>query len=247
MSKKLDLAVVMPVYNEDECIVGVVESWRDALEELHINFRIIVLNDGSKDNTAQALETFADDERIEVINKKNSGHGPTILTGYKMAVEIADWVFQCDSDDEMKPDHFAALWNRREEFDALFGMRDGRVQNAGRKLISACSRWTVQLLFGGGVRDVNVPYRLIQSTLLKQIVVQIPARTFAPNVIISGALNRAGARIYNHPIPHQDRRTGTVSIVKWKLWRAAMRSFGQTLQCRPNIQPDTQRSPATHE
>ncbi len=231
-----ELALVMPVYNEEACIVGVVQSWRDMFASLGVDVRLIVLNDGSRDGTAEALSRLRDDERIEIVNKPNSGHGPTILTGYRRAAEMADWIFQCDSDDEMKPDHFPELWKRRAEYDALFGMRSGREQNAGRRLISAASRFTVRLLFGAGVSDVNTPYRLIRAPLLKAIIAQIPDDTFAPNVIISGSLARAGARVYNHPVPHEQRRTGSVSIVKWKLWKSAFRSFWQTLRCRPRIE-----------
>lgn len=231
----LELAVVMPVYNEEACIAGVVRSWRAMLEGLGIRFRILVLDDGSTDGTRAALGAFAGNDRVEVIHKPNSGHGPTILAGYRRAVRLADWVFQCDSDDEMKPDGFPALWGMREQYDALFGVRTGREQGPARRLISACSRLTVRVLFGRGVEDVNTPFRLIRSRLLAEIVAGVPDDTFAPNVIISGALCRAGARICNHPVPHQCRKTGTVSIVKWKLWRAALRSFWQTLRCRPRV------------
>ena len=240
-----DLAVVMPVYNEEACIVEVIESWRDRLSNLRINFKIFALNDGSTDNTLKALAVFKDDKRIEVINKKNSGHGPTILIGYKMAADIADWVFQCDSDDEMKAEHFAGLWEKRNQFDALFGMRVNRKQNLGRKMISAMSRFTVHLLFGKGVVDVNTCYRLMRAGILKQIARQIPEDTFAPNVIISGAISKAGLRIYNHPVPYEARKTGTVSIMRWKLWRAAFKSFIQTLKCRPVIQKDDNGASST--
>ena len=234
---KYDLATVMPVYNEEECIVSVVKSWRDVLAGLGIRFHMLVLNDGSKDGTADVLRQFADDECIEIISKPNSGHGPTILAGYRRAVEIADWVFQTDSDGEMQPNGLPGLWAKRNEYDALFGCRQGRVQGFGRKLISACSRFTVRLFFKSGVEDVNTPYRMIRSDLLRQAVEQIPPDTFAPNVIVSGALARANLRIYSTMIPHQNRRTGKVSIVKWKLWKAAFRSFWQTLWCRPTITP----------
>jgi len=100
----IDLAVVMPVYNEEECIVKVLKSWISTLTALGMRFQIIVLNDGSSDGTQQALNVFDHDNRIDVINKANSGHGPTILMGYKKSVELAEWTFQCDSDNEMKPD-----------------------------------------------------------------------------------------------------------------------------------------------
>jgi dolichol-phosphate mannosyltransferase len=230
-----ELALVMPVYNEEGCIVEVLRSWKDTLSRLGIRYELIVLNDGSKDRTAEALASFAGDPTIVVVNKRNSGHGPTILEGYRMAVKRAPWVFQCDSDDEMRAEHFPSLWGLREGYDALFGIRAGREQNSGRKLISACSRLTVKFMFGAGVQDVNTPYRLMRASLLEQVLEQIPPDTFAPNVIISGAFAQAGLRLYNVPVPHEGRRTGSVSIVKWKLWKAAVRSFWQTLHCRPRL------------
>jgi glycosyltransferase involved in cell wall biosynthesis len=238
----LELVVLMPVYNEEECIVEVIDSWRKVLEDQGMSHRILVLNDGSKDHTAEKLASLAGDDRLTVINKPNAGHGPTILQGYHLAVDLDDWVFQCDSDDEMKASHFPRLWAERRDYDALFGYRTERRQSLGRKAISAVSRLTVAALFGRGVTDVNTPYRLMRSSILRQIIDHIPGDTFAPNVIIAGALARAKLRIANLPVPHEGRRTGTVSIVKWKLWKAAFRSFWQTVRCRPKIAAVSRRA-----
>ncbi len=231
----IDLAVVMPVYNEEECIVKVLKSWISALCALGMRFRIIVLNDGSSDGTQEALQVFSNDNRIEVINKTNSGHGPTILMGYKESVKLADWTFQCDSDDEMKPDSFRALWENRERFDALFGVRIARKQSMGRKFISICAGIIVRLIYGTCVTDVNTPYRLIRSSILEKILYQIPSDTFAPNIIISGVLCKCGLRIYEQSVPCENRKTGKVSIVKWKLWKSTAKAFWQTLFCRTAI------------
>jgi glycosyltransferase involved in cell wall biosynthesis len=230
-----NLAVVIPVYNEEACIETVIKSWYDMLSDLNMNFLIIALNDGSQDGAADVLARFADNERISIINKKNSGHGSSILMGYHKAVKIAQWVFQCDSDDEMKADYFPKLWAERQKYVALFGVRENRTQNLARKLISAVSRLTIKLLFGKGVIDVNTPYRLMRSDVLKPIIKQIPANTFAPNLIISGTLAQSELSLYHVPIPYQSRKTGKVSIIKWQLWRAAILSFWQTLRCRPKI------------
>ena len=125
---KLELALVMPVYNEEACIVEVVQSWQATLSRLGMPYQVIVLNDGSTDRTAEKLASLEGDPAIVAVNKTNSGHGPTILEGYRMAVERAPWVFQCDSDNEMPADRFPALWTRRENYDALFGIRDGRTE-----------------------------------------------------------------------------------------------------------------------
>lgn len=228
----LDLAVVMPVYNEADCIAAVVSDWLKTLRELDLRFKLYVLNDGSKDSTWQMLQQFRDEPEVELINKPNSGHGPTILMGYRRASEEALWVFQVDSDNEMSPSSFQRFWKAREQYDFIAGTRDGREQAAGRKFISFCSRAVIRILFAGGVTDVNVPYRLMRSEVLKPIVVRVPDDTFAPNVIISGAVAARRARVANFAVPHEGRKTGTVSIVKWKLWRCAAKAAIQTLTFR---------------
>jgi len=234
-TRTLDLALVMPIYNEEECIVDVVNSWLDVLNALEVDYRAILLNDGSTDETAKAVDTFAGNNRVEIVHKPNSGHGPTILMGYRRAVQIASWVFQTDSDGEMKAEYFPNLWRVREDYDALFGTREGRDQGLARKVISAVSRLTVRVLFGTGVKDVNTAYRLIRAGVLERIIKQIPDDTVAPNVIISGAMAKAGLRFFHYPIPFEFRKTGTVSIIRWKLCKLAIRAFFQTLSCRPSM------------
>ena len=224
-----ELTLVMPVYNEEACIFKVIQSWHDALSALKIDFTIIVLNDGSTDETATILHQFVNNRCFQIIHKKNSGHGPTILDGYKKAVHLSEWVFHVDSDDEISPEYFHELWSRRHDYDALFGARTNRNQIIWRKLISEISRISVHLKFGKGVKDVNTPYRLIRSSVLKEFIRIIPTNTFAPNVIISGMLVRSHSRIYNLPVRHEGRKTGSVSIVKWNLWKGAVRSFIQTI------------------
>ena len=224
-----ELTVVMPVYNEEACICGVVDAWQAELTRLGIDFRIMIINDGSRDATGEMLAVYRGNTRIEVISKENSGHGPTILHGYRLAVDLAEWVFQTDSDDEMKPVHFVKLWEERQRYSALFGCRSGRQQNSGRRFISAVSRLAVNLLFGPGIKDVNTPYRLMRSEVLGKIIAAVPADTFAPNILVSGVLAASGLPVMNLPVPHEGRKSGTVSIVKWRLWRAAARSLLQTL------------------
>jgi dolichol-phosphate mannosyltransferase len=239
--KDYELALVMPVYNEDGCIAAVVNSWRDMLCTSGINFVMLVINDGSRDRTASILDGFAGDERIRVIHQANAGHGPTVLRGYRQAVTLADWVFQCDSDNEMGPDSFSELWEMRHQADAVLGARRHRKQNLQRSLISFCSRVTVELFFGRGIEDVNTPYRLMRSSVVQPILECIPPDTFAPNVILCGALTFTGARVRSVSVSCRPRRTGRVSIVRWRLWKVAVRSFGQTVRCSRQIRRSQRR------
>jgi len=230
-----ELAVVMPVYNEEACIQKVVDHWLSKLSETGIDYKMIILNDGSKDGTEEKLLMFKDNERIDIINKPNSGHGPTLQMGYGRAVNLAEWVFQCDSDDEMEAGHFDRLWNERYKYDALFGIRLDRAQNPHRKIVSNIARGITYFLYGRRVVDPNIPYRLIKGALLKKIISKLPSGIIAPNLIISGVISKSDASVYQCPIPHKFRMTGKVSLASFKLWRLSAKSFIQTLLYRPSV------------
>jgi dolichol-phosphate mannosyltransferase len=223
-----ELTVVMPVYNEQDAIGPVLADWAGQLGDLGIDYEIRVYDDGSTDGTGQAIQTAAQaNPRILPQSHANRGHGPTIHRGYSEAQ--GEWVFQTDSDDEMKPVSFVVLWNARHDGDFLIGYRHNRVSPLPRKIIALVSRATVWCLFGLGVRDVNSPYRLIRRDHLQKMLPKIPPRTFAPNVSMSGLAIRAKLRILQFPVPHETRKTGTVSIMKWKLWKVAFQSFRETV------------------
>ena len=225
----VELALVMPVYNEEGAIEKVVRDWIHALDGLGIEFEIHAYNDGSRDRTPKILGELARrDPRVCVHNRENAGHGPTILTGYLENLD-KEWLFQIDSDDEMKPARFGELWRARHEFDFLIGERDRSDQPWPRQIVSAVSRATVRLLFGNAVHDVNSPYRLMRSSAFGPIFAAIPRDTFAPNVVVSGAVSILGLRAKRILVEQSQRKTGEVSIKKWRLAKAAMRSFLQTV------------------
>ena len=228
------LCVVMPVYNEEAAIGGVLEKWAKALNALKIDYVIRPYNDGSKDASLAVMREFVrqhPEAHVEVRDKPNGGHGHTILTGYReAAADGFDWLFQIDSDDEMGPEKFGELWTCRVDYDFLVGIRDGRVQALPRKIISFVSRCCVWLFYGRKtIWDVNTPYRLMRVSAFKEILKAIPLTTFAPNVILSGMVARKNLRFFETRVPQHDRTTGEVSIKKWKLMKAAMKSFWQTI------------------
>lgn len=225
----------MPVYNEAECIKEVLISWASALSQLEIRFRIIVLDDGSTDATRHILKSLAREPWIEIIEKENTGHGPTILTGYHHAAAIASWVFQCDSDGEMNPADFLPLWHKRGEFDGLLGIRQRLTRNLMRRKITALSCAIVQLLFGHAVQDVNVPFRLIRANVLSAIIRTMPRNSFAPNVMIAGALCRWKLRVYNHPLRNRNRKTGMALARQLPVFLGAARTLWQIILFSSNL------------
>jgi len=93
MDNRSELAVIIPVFNEEEAIIRVLDKWVSELQRLNINYQIHVYNDGSTDNTLTLLTEYAaGQKRVVIHDKKNSGHGPTILLGYRENLD-KEWIF----------------------------------------------------------------------------------------------------------------------------------------------------------
>ncbi|HET9317531.1 MAG TPA: glycosyltransferase family 2 protein [Vicinamibacteria bacterium] len=222
------LTVVIPAYNEQDAITGVLAEWALELERLGVDYRLAVYDDGSRDGTPGVLSALAErDPRVEVVRQPNRGHGPTILRGYREA--RSPWVMQVDSDGEMAAAHFGALWHEREGYDFLVGDRRDRESVLVRRIVSAGSRAAVHLLLGRGLRDVNSPYRLLRRAALAPLLELVPEDAFAPNTLRSGLAARAGLRILERPVPHHGRQTGRGSLHPARLARGVARSFADTL------------------
>jgi dolichol-phosphate mannosyltransferase len=218
----------MPVYNESEGITAVVESWIAALDRLGITSELLLYNDGSKDDTGARLDALAGRyPQVRAVHHANRGHGPTILRGYREA--RGEWIFQTDSDDEIPASAFAALWQRREGQDGVFGIRTGRPSGPGRRLLTAGAASAVRLLFGRGPRDVNVPFRLMRREPLQRLIPRIAADTFAPNVVLSGLFARDGLRFTEVPVPAVARRLGQTTIIGLKTLKLGVKAARQTL------------------
>ena len=212
--KKLlkDVAVVIPVFNEEKLIGECINEWLNVLDSVNLNYEILIIDDGSSDATISIVERYRDNQNIQLIIKQNEGHGPTILAGYKRAVGIAEWVFQADSDNEINPNQFSALWSRRQGQDAVIAWRQGRDQTTVRRLVTFFARVTTKVLFRCHLRDVNIPFRLFRSETLTILLEKIPSDTFAPNIALSGALSLMNFQVEECPVVFNERIVGESSL-----------------------------------
>lgn len=225
-----NLAVILPVYNEEEIIEYVINNLVLELTELEIDYKIFAYNDGSKDNSAIILEKLANNNsNITVINKPNAGHGPTILKGYKEHAADFSWIFQIDADNEMEPEYFSRLWEKRFDYDLLMPIREGRIQNLSRKIVSSFSRLCMRIFYGTGPWDVNSPFRLIRSAKFIDLFEKLPNNIYSPNLLISGLAAKKHFKIFECEIPCKPRQTGEVSLKKMKLIKTSVKSLWQTI------------------
>ena len=102
------LFIVIPAYNERDTIRQVIEEWYSIVETVSVDSRLVIVNDGSKDDTYEIMKKCVE-ERPQVIarTKTDSGHGATVLYANQYALEQkADYIFQTDSDGQTRPEEF---------------------------------------------------------------------------------------------------------------------------------------------
>lgn len=224
----VSLVVVMPIYNEETNLRSVIGQWSECLRALSIRFRIIALDDGSRDRTSDVLQELESINPGElcVITKPNAGHGITCRNGYEIAAHSsAEWVLQIDSDGQCEPKHFAAFWQQREANDCIFGLRTSRDDGLVRIATSAICRVTSSLVCGQDLRDPNVPYRLMRRTALDRALRYIPANFNIQNVALTYVLKKLPDLRWEYvPIHFPRRKAGEASlnILKVVTWGAEM-------------------------
>jgi dolichol-phosphate mannosyltransferase len=225
------LAVVMPVYNEAAVIEDVVEAWLSELERLGIRSELHVYNDGSTDGTLKRLRGLPARPGLVIHDKPNSGHGATVLQAYREQ-DTPEWIFQVDSDGEIGPEFFEALWRNREGCDLLIGRRVGRAAPLPRRIMTLVARVLVRACYGRGLTDVNSPYRLMRNAAFRPLFAAVPGEVFAPNVLLAGLAARHHLRIMEIPVRSQPRPAGRTTLRGLRLLPIALRSFREIVRLR---------------
>ena len=233
MKNKIQLSLVMPVYNDSFGIAATLRNWKMVLQDLAAE--IIVIDDGSTDGTAEVLDKLAasgDFANLNMIHKKNAGHGPAIRKGYLLA--RGEWIFQADSDNEVSPDYFQLLWKGREKADLVLGRRIHRREIWLRRLVTFSEPLVAWPWARRFIPDINVPFRLIKKEVLSRLLEYIPDDAFAPNVLMTILAARRGYAIKSVSVPHRGDLTGGKSLAGRKLWRAISRVGADilALDCR---------------
>ncbi len=224
------LYIVMPAYNEAANIEEVISQWHPVCERINAEgnvAKLVIANDGSKDNTFQIMQRLQGKYPFFVpIDKPNSGHGATVLYLYRYAIaEGATFVFQTDSDGQTLPEEFWQMWDHRHEFDFQIGTRGGRQDGASRVFVTKTLRLVVWLMFHVWVKDANTPFRLLKVEKLKPILDVIPQDYNLANVAVSAIAVRWHNNIGWYPITFRPRQGGVNSINMRRIFKIGIKAL----------------------
>ena len=208
------LYIVIPAYNEEMNIESVAREWHEVVENIGGESKLVIIDDGSKDNTYKKLcELQSELPYLEPVTKPNGGHGATVLYGYNYALKNkADYIFQTDSDGQTLPSEFDQFWNLRKQYAAIIGHRSNRQDGFSRVVVTKTLKLVIKLIFGESITDANTPFRLMSSSTLKKYINKIPKDYNLSNVLLTVLLVKGKENIKFIPITFRPRQGGVNSI-----------------------------------
>lgn len=222
------LYIVIPAYNESENIRQVIEDWYPVVEKYSGNgeSRLVIIDDGSKDNTYEIMKGLAGERPLlHPITKPNGGHGPTVLYGYRYALENdADYIFQTDSDGQTRPEEFHQFWKVRKKYSAVIGYRNHREDGFSRIVVTKTLKLVLRLIFGLNVTDANTPFRLMKREVLEEYLPDIPNDFNLSNVMLTVLLLYNKEKVEFIPITFRPRQGGVNSINLPKITKIGIRA-----------------------
>jgi len=202
------LSVFFPAYNDAGTIASLVITSVKVAATLSDDYEVIVVNDGSKDDTAQILDELARiyPEHVRIVHhQKNRGYGGALRTGFATATK--DLVFYTDGDGQYDPTEMTLLWSAMtDDVDWVNGWKISRADPMHRIVIGRLYHHYVKMLFNLKVRDVDCDFRLMRRRIFD--VVRLEKNSGVICLEMMKKFKDAGFRVAEHPVHHYHRVHG---------------------------------------
>jgi glycosyltransferase involved in cell wall biosynthesis len=201
------LSIFFPAYNDSGTIGSLVIAAHRTAATLTPDFEIIIVNDGSPDNTAQIADELAHTyPEVRVIHHPvNRGYGGALKTGF--AESRKDFIFYTDGDGQYDPTEMTALWpHLTDGVDLVNGYKISRSDPMHRIVIGRLYHHLVKLLFGLRVRDVDCDFRLMRRAIFDRI--QLEKNSGVICLELMKKIHDEGFRIAEVPVHHFHRAYG---------------------------------------
>jgi glycosyltransferase involved in cell wall biosynthesis len=224
------VTVSMPAFNEAKNIPGMVTDLLRVLPRLVDEFELIVVDDGSRDDTAVVTQQLiAQHPQLKLVQHEvNKGYGTAVLTGLSHASK--ELVFFTDADRQFDLAEIEKLLAEIETADLVVGYRAPRRDPFMRRLNGKGWSWLVTLLFGYTARDIDCAFKLMRRTVIERLQDEITSggATFSAEFLVRA--RQAGFKIAEVPISgHRPRVAGNPTGANL---RVIMRAFKELVQFR---------------
>lgn len=200
------LSVILPAYNEEKNIEKAIKEIAGFLRGRGISSEIIVVNDGSKDNTQKLLEGLSckTKDLIVVNHPQNLGYGAVLRSGFAKAK--GDLIFFTDSDNQFDIREIGKLLENINNYDFAVGYRKNRQDPFYRKLYAFFFKFLAQLIFGIKVKDIDCAFKLFKADVIKSLPLSSSGALI--NLEIFALAKKKGYKFIELPVIHLPRKFG---------------------------------------
>lgn len=198
------ISVFFPALNDQESIAFVVGKAFDLLPLLTDDYEVIVVNDGSRDRTAEVLDELQRKHaRLKVIHHEhNRGYGGALQTGFANASK--DLIFYTDGDGQYDVSEFAKLVPLMVDgVDVVNGFKIKRSDDMRRIVLGEIYKFLARQMFRLPIRDVDCDFRLMRRKAIQEIDLTSHSGVVCTEMVYK--LKRAGCRFTEIPVHHYPR------------------------------------------
>lgn len=220
------LSVLIPAYNEEKDILNSLNQNISILDETGIDYEIIIINDGSTDDTKKLIETnFTFSSKLKLHSKKNGGFGSAIRLGIELSTK--DYIVFIPVDSPLDQNQITEINKNIGKADVLVSYRTNRLGYTNRmKINSKIFHLLISILFNLRLKDytwIHVYNRSIFSE--HNISIEFDGIFMLPEIIIK-AKNKS-LTIAEFPLMMYERKNGSATSASYKV---AIRTFFDTLK-----------------
>jgi len=200
------ISIVMPAYNEGSHIVNNLKEVIRVFDDFKYDYEVIVVDDGSKDNTYQEAKRIADKSKNIILkrNLRNYGKGRALKKGVRFA--SGDYIVLLDADMELHPSQIQTFFDimKLDDADVVIGSKmhpnSKLFYPFHRKVISMIYYVIIWILFDLPTRDTQTGLKLFKAEVLKKVFPKILIKKFAYDIELLAVAHRFGYKITDAPI-----------------------------------------------
>ena len=197
----MDISIVVPLFNEDESLPHLAEWIDRVMEEHHFDYEVVMVDDGSKDNSWKVIEQLhAKNPRYKGVKfRRNYGKSAALNVGFSQAQ--GDVVITMDADLQDSPDEVPELYRMIKEdgYDLVSGWKKKRYDSKLAKNIpSKFFNWTTRRLSGIKLHDFNCGLKAYRHDVVKSIEVYGEMHRYIPVIAKWAGFGKIGEKVVQH-------------------------------------------------
>lgn len=197
----MDISIIVPLFNEDESLPHLAEWIDRVMAEHHFDYEVIMVDDGSKDNSWQVIEGLhAQNPRYKGVKfRRNYGKSAALNVGFGKAQ--GDVVVTMDADLQDSPDELPELYRMIKEdgYDLVSGWKKKRYDSKLAKNIpSKFFNWTTRKMSGIKLHDFNCGLKAYRRDVVKSIEVYGEMHRYIPVIAKWAGFGKIGEKVVQH-------------------------------------------------